>query len=140
MPERNYNSITMVLQRYYNGITFLLVLFGRKAEGGGVEFWGNFSDASVGGEFGGRVELVHSLSNDRQGEISREIVRLFERRCKGTLMKRGFANLFWEKCKKSAFLSIFRQKIVNFSNEAFFSPLRYGFNMCATICCACWNG
>ena len=38
-----------------------------------MEFRGKFSDASVGGEFGGRVELVHSLSNDRQGEFSREI-------------------------------------------------------------------
>ena len=38
-----------------------------------MEFCENFGDASVGGEFGGRVELVHSLSNDRQGEISREI-------------------------------------------------------------------
>ena len=54
--------------------------------------------------YGARSEAVSWSTHGWPGGISREIVRLFERRCKGTLMKRGFANLFWEKCKKSAFL------------------------------------
>jgi len=40
--ERNYNGTGMVLQRYYNGITMLLVGMLEKREDWRLEFSGNF--------------------------------------------------------------------------------------------------
>ena len=68
-------------------------------------------------ETASRSKAVSWSTHGWPGGISREIVRPFERRCKGTLMKRGFANLFAKKCKKSAFFDDFGWKIVIYWNE-----------------------
>ena len=76
------------------------------------------------------------------GGISREIVRLFERRCKGTLMKRGFANLFWEKCKKRCIFIDFQAKNSEFLERSvlFSSTLRIQYVCYDLLCVVEWIG